>query len=380
MSQLNEFPHRPTEAITDLTALSGNFRSIKDHLGDSIQYMAVVKANAYGHGAVECSRQLEKDGVDWFAVALAEEAIELRDAGITKPILCLGGVWPGQAEILIRNNITPTMFNVETAELINSVAKELNVVVKVHVKIDTGMGRIGILPSELDSFFDRMTQLPYIKIDGLMTHFAAADDPEERDFTQEQLAVFKQAVELAASKGIAPTYIDAANSPGTFVYPESRLGMVRLGGILYDLTDDILPAGTNKPKLKPVLSLITRISQLKQVKKGSTLGYGRTYTAERDMIVAAVPIGYNDGYKRGLSNKAKSIVNRQYVNVVGRVSMDWTLLDVTDVSDVKLGEKVVLIGSDGDCKIRTEELSQMLGTISYEITCGLSSRITRKYI
>lgn len=373
-------PGRPTEAVTDLGILTANFRSIKEFLGNDLRCMAVVKANAYGHGAIACARALETAGVDWFAVAIAEEGLELRSAGITKPILCLGGVWPGQADKLLTNNITPTLLTIENAELIHAAAIKTGRPVDVHIKVDTGMGRVGLQPEQLDSFLERLKQLPYLKLDGILTHFAVADDRDQDEFTHKQLSVFQDAVALARSKGFVPTYIDAANTPGTFGHPESRLSMVRLGGMLYGLIDDILPENTLIPRVKPVLSLTTRIAQVKKVAAGKTLGYGRTYTAEKDIVVATVPIGYNDGYRRAFSNKARAIVNGREAKVVGRVSMDWTMLDVSDVEGVKPGDKVTLIGTDGDLSIRTEELSQIAGTISYEITCGLSSRITRRYI
>lgn len=379
MQENRNSTNRPTEAITNLAILAANFRSIKEFIGGSVNYMAVVKANAYGHGAVRCAEALEAAGIDWFAVAIAEEALDLRAAGIKKPILCLGGVWPGQAETLIRNNITPTVFTVEIAELIHSTAKAIGQRVDIHLKIDTGMGRVGIQLAELGDFLDHLKTLPFLNVDGMMTHFAVADDPEQDPFTEQQLAAFHDAVELARSKGFQPKHIDAANSPGAFTHPASRLGMVRLGGVLYGLVDDILPKNTPIPNIKPVLSLTTRIAQVKTIPAGATVGYGRTFTAEAETVVATIPIGYNDGYRRAFSNKARAIVAGKYANVVGKVSMDWVSLDMTGIAGVKPGDKVVLIGSDGELSIRTEELSQIAETISYEITCGLSSRITRRY-
>ncbi|MDM7922679.1 MAG: alanine racemase [Pyrinomonadaceae bacterium] len=374
------FATRPTIAEIDLGALGFNFRSVREFVGSDVRYMGVVKANAYGHGAVECSRRLESEGIDWLAVALVEEGIELRAAGIKAPILCLGGFWPGQEAAVISHDLTPVIFRADLAETLNRAAAVAGRTIDVHVKVDTGMGRVGIRPDELSTTTDRLKACANLKLDGVMTHFAVADDLEQNDFTNSQIEQLKAAAEYFRERGFALTHIDMANSPGAVAHPASLGNMVRLGGVLYGLGGDVLPTEVAKPELRPVMSLHSRIAQVKTIAKGESVGYGRTFTASGDATIATVPIGYNDGYRRALSNKATAIVNGVLVPVVGRISMDWITLDVTSLPEVKVGDEVSLIGSSGDARIRVEDLSAVVGTISYEITCGISSRVPRHYI
>lgn len=371
-------PGRPTIATIDLEALAENFLSVKRFVGSDVKYMAVVKANAYGHGAVECSKRLEAEGVDWFAVALIEEAVGLRNAGISKPILCLGGIWPGQEASLFTHSITPVIFRlgqVQELDRAAAAAKKLD----VHLKIDTGMGRVGLRPDELDAVIEELTNCKNIRLNGVMTHFAVADDLEQSAFTNNQIDSLNIAVGRLRKAGFSPEHIDMANSPGAIAFPRSKGTMVRLGGVLYGLGGDVLPRSIEKPELTPVMSLRTRIAQIKTVPAGETLGYGRTFITARESRIAVIPIGYNDGYRRALSNAAKAIVGGKFVDVVGRVSMDWTLIDVTEVSEAAVGDEVVMIGSDGENAILAEDLARICSTISYEITCGITSRVRRIY-
>ena len=371
---------RPTYAEINLQNLRFNLRSSREFIGQDLKYMAVVKANAYGHGAVECSRALELEGIDWFGVALVEEAIELREAGITKPILCLGGFFEGQEESAAKYSLTPVVFRLEQAELLDSVAKKAGKQLSAHIKIDTGFGRIGGRWDQIEEFARKVTEFSNLNIDGLMTHFAAADDPAENDFTNDQIRRFYESVDIFHNLGFSPSFIDLANSPGAVAHPNSRGNMVRLGGILYGLGGDILPPNINKPELRPVLSLHSKIAYVKRVPKGESLGYGRTFFTKRDSLIATVPIGFHDGYRRGLSNKARVIIQDQYAPVVGRVSMDWVIVDVTDIGDVSTGEEVVLIGAQNGLAVTAEELAAQVDTISYEITCGIGHRVPRHYI
>lgn len=368
---------RPTWAEIHLDHLAFNLQSVKKRIGENIKYMAVVKADAYGHGAPECALALEQAGIDWFGVALPEEGVELRKSGIYKPILCLGSFWAGQESELLEHHLTPTIFRLEIAERFNQAAKERGIVADVHVKVDTGMNRIGVRFDEVREFAENFKQFTNLKVDGLMTHFAAADS--DVDFTNLQIRRFDEAVETFHEKGFRPTFKDLANSPGAIGYENAKGNMVRLGGILYGLWWDVLPKTANPPDLKPVLTLHTKIALLKRVPRGETIGYSRTWTAEKDSLVATIPIGYQDGYMRGFSNCASVIVNGAFAKVAGRVSMDWTLLDVTDVPNVKVGDEVTLIGEQGELKITTEELATHCGTNSYEVTCGISQRVTRIY-
>jgi alanine racemase len=341
--------------------------------------MAVVKANAYGHGAVECARALEPEGVDWFGVALASGGSELRRSGIRNPILCFGGFWPGEEAASIRDGLTPVVFDQDGIDRISSAAEELGVTARVHVKIDTGMGRVGVRPGDVGEFAELLLKRSHLDVEGVMTHFAAADEPAEDKFTREQIDSFSQAVEILRGKGLAPKYVDMANSPGAVVHPLSRGNMVRLGGVLYGLGGDILPLGVPKPELKPVLSLHSRVGQLKTVPTGETIGYGRAFTTQRESRIATIPIGYHDGFRRRLSNIGRIIVGGSFAPVVGRISMDWITVDVTDVSEVRVGSPVVIIGSSGDKTIRAEDIAASIDTISYEITCGIGHRVPRVY-
>lgn len=369
--------NRPTWAEIHLDHLAFNLQSVKKRIGENVKYMAVVKADAYGHGALECARRLEKEGIDWFGVALPEEGVELRKNGVRKHILCLGSFWAGQEREILEYNLTPTIFRMEIAEKFNQAAKRRGVTADVHIKVDTGMNRIGVRFDEIREFADGLKQFTNLKIDGLMTHFAAADSDAE--FTQLQIRRFDEAVEIFHEKGFRPTYKDLANSPGAIGYENAKGNMVRLGGILYGLWWDVLPKSVNPPDLKPVLTLHTKISLLKRVPKGETAGYNRTWTAGKDSLIATIPIGYQDGYMRGFSNCARAIVDGKFAKVAGRVSMDWTLLDVTEAPNVKVGDEVILIGEQNELKITAEELAAHCGTNSYELTCGISRRVTRVY-
>ncbi len=374
------FANRPTWVEIKLHNLAFNYQSVKKFVGADLGFMAVVKADAYGHGAVCCARKLEAEGIDWFGVALPEEGLELRQHGIRKPILCLGSFWAGQEKRLLENNLTPVVYQIEQAELLSRAAKEKNIIADIHVKVDTGMGRIGVRFDEVKEFAEKLRIYNNLRVDGIMTHFAAADNLSENDFTNRQVNKFDEAVAIFEAKGFHPTYKDLANSPGAVAHKNSHGNLIRIGGISYGLGGDILPAGIDKPELKPVMSLHTRIAHLKLVPKGETIGYSRTFTTERDSLIATIPIGYHDGYRRSLSNVGRAIINGQYASVVGRISMDWTILDVTSLSTVKVDDEVIMIGENSTLKVTAEEIAQATNTISYEITCGINRRVPRKYV
>lgn len=371
---------RPTVAITDLDALVFNYRSVRSFVGDEVRIMAVVKANAYGHGAVQCSRSLQAEGVEWFGVALPAEALELRRGGITSRILCLGGFWHGQEPLLFQQNITPAIASLEQAERLDRIARERGEVIDVHVKFDTGMGRIGIRRDHADEFAQQMARLPGLRIEALMTHFAAADDLAQNAFTELQADKMAEIEAVFRSKGFTPRFTDLANSPAAVAHPSTRKSLVRLGGVLYGLGGDVLPKGIEKPELKPVLSLRSEITHLKRVPAGESLGYGRSFVTGRDSLIATIPVGYADGLPRRLSGRGRVIINDRYAPIVGRISMDWTIVDVTDITDAEVGNSVQLIGSSANCAILAEDLAVSTETISYEITCGIGSRVGRQFI
>ncbi|HEX8147338.1 MAG TPA: alanine racemase [Pyrinomonadaceae bacterium] len=370
---------RPTWAEIDLDALAWNFRAVRGRVGPGVKVMGVVKADAYGHGAAGCARRLEAEGADWFGVATPEEGFALRRAGVSRFVLSFGGFWEGQAEGCVAEGIVPVVYRLDTARALDAAARAAGVVADIHVKFDTGMGRLGVRYDEAAEFAEALRPLRHVRVDGLMTHFAAADEPRRDCFTAEQLGRFREAVAAFRSRGFNPTYEHMANSAAALAHPETRGNMVRPGGVLYGLWRDVLPPHAGAPELRPVMSLRTRVTLLKRVHAGETLGYGCTYEAAREMTVAIVPAGYADGYARSLSNRGRVIIRGVYAPVVGRVSMDLTLVDVTGIDGVRVGEQVTMLGADGGLLLPAEDLARTAGTLSYEITCGVSARVPRRH-
>jgi alanine racemase len=370
---------RPTWAEIDLEALASNLGVVRQRVGPDMKVMAVVKANAYGHGAVECARRLARESADWFGVALPEEGIELRAAGITQPILSLAGFWEGQAAACIRHRLVPVSYRLDLIETLDKAARDAGVIADIHIKIDTGMGRLGVRFDQMGEFVDALKRFQHIKVDGLMTHFAAADDPSCETLTADQIKRFENVTQLFRARGFLPSWLHSANSAGIFGHPGSPGNLVRPGGVLYGLWRDILAPSTEDNGLRSVMSLHSRIILMKWVPAGETIGYGCTFEASRKSLVATIPIGYDDGYMRGLSNRGHVIVRGTYAPVVGRISMDLTILDVTNVEGVEPGDQVTLMGSSGGLEIQAEELARIAGTLSYEVTCGVGGRVPRVY-
>jgi alanine racemase len=370
---------RPTQAEINLENLAENYRTMRRFVDESAAIMAIVKADAYGHGAVSCARRLSDEGAVWFGVAMPEEAAELRQSGIEQPILSLGGFWRGQEALCLRERITPAVFTIESAEMLNRAAQERSEIVDVHVKVDTGMNRIGVRFDEFAEFAEKLKELKNLRVDGLMSHFAAADEICHNDFTNEQIRRFDEAARIFREKGFRPTWRDLANSPGALNHPHSWKNLVRIGGALYGIGKDIFTPSETVERLKPVIRLRTEIELLKRVPAGETLGYGCSFTTKRDSLIASIPVGYNDGVPRSLSNRGKVVVNGEFAPVVGRVSMDLILVDVTDVKDVALFDEVVLIGEQRGAEITVEEIAKIADTISYEITCRISKRVPRVF-
>ena len=374
---------RPTWAEIHLDNLAANFKQIRKLVSPAARVMAIVKANAYGHGAVECARRLAEEGADWFGVAIPEEGIQLRAAGITQPVLCLGGFWPDQAAACLQYRLTPVVYRLDMLESLNRAAEDAGAVADAHVKIDTGMGRLGIRFDELNEFVPQLEAFRNVRIDGLMSHLAAADDSACQPLTRDQIRRFEEAASVFRQAGYHPTYLHLSNSAGIYGHREAWGNIVRPGGVLYGLWRDVLPPSTSDPQLVPVMSLHSRISMLKWVPPGETIGYGCTFEASRKSLIGTLPIGYHDGYMRALSNRAHVIVRGTYTPVVGRVSMDLTLIDVTNVSGVEVGDKVTLLGWDRrhvGPNISAEELARISGTLSYEVTCGIGERVPRLYL
>jgi len=370
-------PGRPTWAEVDLDALAANYRAVRAAVGAGVGVMGVVKADAYGHGAAGCARRLEAEGAEWFGVASLEEAAALREAGVGGNVLCFGGFWEGQEGLCLRHSIVPVVYRLDMAEALDRAARDAGTVADVHVKMDTGMGRLGVRAEEAAEFAGRLRGLKNLRVGGLMTHFAAADEPGRDCFTEEQLARFREGVAAFRERGFTSTFAHASNSAAALAHPSARFDMVRPGGVLYGLWRDVLSPKAAAPPLRAVMSLRSRVVLLKSVRAGETLGYGCTFVAARDTLVATVPAGYHDGYMRALSNRGRVIVCGRYARVAGRVSMDLTLVDVTDVPGVEVGTVVTLLGTDGELSVTAEELAGIAGTISYEVTCGVGPRVGR---
>ncbi|MDX2032131.1 MAG: alanine racemase [Blastocatellia bacterium] len=367
---------RPTWAEISLSALRENYRHLKARLTAGAQLMAVVKADAYGHGAVACARALEAIGADGFGVALVEEGAALRRASIVRPILCLGGFWRGQADEVLANELTPALFRLDQAEELQARARSMGRAAGIHLKIDTGMGRLGVPMAELAAFARELKRFDHLRLEGLMTHFADADG-EETAYTERQIALFEEGRSILRAAGWDPGALHLGASAGLHAYPESHGTLARAGASLYGLTRDVLTPRLAPLDVRPVMSLHSRIVMLKTVPAGATLGYGRTFTTTRESRIATLPIGYADGWRRALSNQGRGLLRGRFAPIVGRVSMDLTLLDVTEIGDAALGDPVTLLGEQAGLRISAEEVAQQIGSISYEVVTGISARVPR---
>ena len=368
----NPSSDRPTVATVDLNALTHNYQEVARRIGDR-KVLAVVKAQAYGHGAIPVSRRLVELGIHMLGVALVEEGRDLRDAGITAPILVMAPVFPGQAEVIVNAKLTPVVYTLAMTRALSDAVAGTGRTLGVHVKIDTGMGRIGLSPEEAVDFVVAVGKLPGLAIEGLMTHFADAD-LRDKAFARAQMDRFESLIRSLEAKGITIPLRHAANSAAVLEYDRALLTMVRPGLMLYGYN----PLESRvSADLRPVLSLVTRVAFLKRVPRGVPISYGRTFVTNRESLIATIPLGYADGYSRGLSNKGEAIVRGARVPVAGRVCMDMTMLDVTDVPGVAEGDEVVLIGAQGNERITADDIAARTGTIAYEVLCGISCRVPR---
>jgi len=375
-SATTTFPSdRPTIAVIDMDALDHNFREVVRR-AEGQQVLSVVKAGAYGHGAVEVSKRLLRLGADMLGVALVEEGRELREAGIDAPVLVMGATFPEQAEAMVSLKLTPAIFGLSVAQALSEAAYKRRTTINVHVKIDTGMGRIGIAPEDAPDFIAALQKLRNISVQGLMTHFADAD-LQDKQFASKQMDRFEALLKALEAKMIKVPVRHAANSAAVLDFRRAFFTMVRPGLMLYGYNP--LEEGAPGAGLRPVLSLVTRIVFIKKVPSGVPISYGRTFTTKRESTIATLPIGYADGYSRGLSNKGEALVRGMRVPVVGRVCMDMCLIDVTDVPTAREGDDVVLIGSQGGERITADEIAAKIGTIAYEVLCDISNRVPRIY-
>ncbi len=368
--------NRPVWAEIDLNNVKFNLKQVRNNVSRETKIMAVVKADGYGHGAVQVAGAAVEAGVSRLAVAIPEEGRELREAGFTLPIQVLGEILPEQIPDIIENNLIPTVAREVTARELNRLAGQEDRKIRVHIKIDTGMGRIGVKPREALDFINYVRGLNHLYIEGIMTHFAKADE-EDKEYTYHQWEKFGYVLKQLEEQGIDIPIRQAANSATIIDMPQFGVDLVRPGIMLYGLrpsheVDEDFP-------LKPVLSWKTRVVFLKEVPAGSGISYGATYITPEKRKIATLPLGYADGYPRLLSNKGEVLIKGKRAPIRGRVCMDQIMVDVTEIPDVGVGEEVVLIGRQGTEEITATELADLIGTINYEITCGISKRVPRVY-
>ena len=365
---------RPTFCFVDLKALCWNFQQVRKKVGPGIKILSVVKANGYGHGACEVAKTLADEGSDAFGVATLEEGIELRRGAIRSPILILAGVYPEQMNQLLQNKLTPVVCEPEVLHRLEALAQRRRRSLNFHLKVDTGMGRIGLLASEIDSWLPELAKLKALKLEGVFSHFSQAESVEG-SYTQNQLEIFRHVVKRLRGEGFDPPLVHLANSVAVITLPSSHFTMVRPGLMLYGIHPS--PEMMGQVALKPVLSWKTRIIQLKRLPKGSSISYGQTFVTERESLIATLPVGYGDGYHRLLSNRGAVLVRGERAPIVGRVCMDLTMVDVTDIRGVQQGDEVVLLGKQGEETISADEMARWADTISYEILTSISARVPR---
>ncbi len=369
------FQGRWSWAEIDLDAIAHNTRALKGLVGEKTQLLAVVKANAYGHGVLPVARTALEAGAAWLGVNLCDEGVQLRQAGIKAPILTLGYTPATQAATVVANRLTPTINTIEIAEALNAVADPANPLA-VHVKVDTGLSRYGMMPDEVIPFAQRLAQMKGLRLEGLFTHYASADEADKTS-ARKQFAVYMDTLARLTQVGVAIPIRHAAASGATLDMPETHLDMVRCGVAIYGLWPS---HEVSRPiDLHPALSLKARIARLRALPVGTGIGYGGTFVTSRPTVAALLPIGYADGIKRSYSNKGTALVHGQRARVLGRVSMDQMVVDVTGIPDVAEGDEVVLIGRQGGDEITCDEMAGVMGTINYEVTVGLAPRLPRVY-
>ena len=371
---------RPTVAEVDLASIGRNIAAIRRRVGPGPEIMAVVKADAYGHGAVQVATTALTSGATWLGVALVEEGVVLRKSGIIAPILVFGQLFPSQARRALRYSLSCTVSTYEFAEALSVAATQEGKKGKCHIKVDTGMGRIGVLPRQAASFVRRVAMLPNVEIEGIYTHFATAD-ADDKSFAREQLSRFMEVIEALRTMGVQIQFRHAANSAACVDMPEARLDLVRPGILMYGLS----PFNTERFQkvkremdIRPALSLKTRVSFVKRVPAGTPVSYGSTYVTREDTVIATLPVGYADGLSRGLSNRGEVLIRGRRLPIVGRICMDQCMVDAGNL-EVEVGDEAVLIGRQGDQEISAEEVADKLGTISYEVVCAISKRVPRVY-
>jgi len=362
---------RPTWCEINLDNLTDNYNAIKKRVGDQVELMPVIKADAYGHGAIECAKMLLSIGASRFAVARVDEAIQLRKAGISCSILILGYISLEDIDILIEWDLTPTIYTVEFAE---EISKKTHRKVKVHIKLDTGMGRLGFKGiKESISAVERIYALYNIDIEGIYSHFAVSDE-KNKEYSYGQIKLFEEIIAKLKTMGIEIYLKHFSNSAGIIDLPNSFYNCVRPGIMLYGLypSENVLKQNI---ELKPVKSFKTRVSNIKSLSKGQSVSYGRKFIAKDERTIAVLAVGYGDGYSRCLSNKGEVFIKGQRAKIIGTVCMDQCMIDISHISGVKIGDEVLLYGIE----LPIEEIAEKIGTINYEITCMITMRVPKLY-
>ncbi len=367
---------RPTWVEVDTGSIANNIERVRAAIPDKTQIMAVVKADGYGHGAVPVAIAALNSGAAFLGVALVEEGIALRRAGIVAPILFMESLFPWQASDLVRYGLTATVASYESADVLSESAALLGRKAKVHIKVDTGMGRLGLPPDAIPGLVRHVSGLPRLEIEGIFTHLACAEsDPS---MTRRQLELFHDVVDSLAAQGHEIPIKHVANSAAALCVPEAAMDMVRIGGAMYGIS----PTGTSPLSRgwQPALSFKTRVSYVKPVKVGATVSYGATYVAPGPQLIATLPVGYADGYSRLLSGRGEVLIGGVRCPVAGRVCMDQIMAVLPPDSDARVGDEVVLIGKQGDEVIYAEDIARIMGTIGYEVVCAISKRVPRVYV
>lgn len=376
---------RPTWAEVSLGALRQNFQVVQRHIGNGVTICAVVKADAYGHGAVECARALEDEGARWFGVTSLDEAIPLREAGIGGRILLMTGFWRGEEQEIVHLKLTPTVWESEQIELLEKAASQLGVRHPVHLKIDTGMGRLGVAPQDVPRICSTLRSSPHLIVEGLSTHLASSEVLDAPS-VEAQLRSFEEVRRFLKNEGFDPPLIHAANTGAVISRRESWHTMVRPGIALYGYYVPFERAGREvsgaglRLAVKPILTWKTRILSLRDVRANQALGYGGIYVTKAPSRIAVLPVGYADGFQRALSSRGRIIVREHYAPIVGRISMDLTLVDVTGLPGVAVGDEAILLGSCDGLSVDAREHASLANSVLYEILCGISKRVPRKYL
>ena len=377
---------RPTWADISLTSLRQNFRTVQKHVGAAVTVCAVVKADAYGHGAVECSRALEAEGSRWLGVTSLDEAIPLRDAGIRANLLLMTGFWRGEENEIIRLHLTPTVWEPWHIESLEKAAAALGVDRHpVHLKVDTGMGRLGVAVDQLPSVLAMLSSAKHLALEGLSTHLAASEVMDAPSVAEQERS-FEGARRMVREAGLEPQFVHMANTAAVISRRETWNTMVRPGVALYGYylpfqrAGREVSGGTLRLPVKPVLTWKTRILSLRNFGANHPLGYGGTYVTKAPAHVAVLPVGYADGYNRQLSNRGRVILREHYAPIVGRISMDLTLVDVTGIPGVAVGDEVILLGTGEGLSVDALEHAELANSTPYEILCNISKRVPRRYV